>query len=100
MDNSFVDSGSYDSRKFILTIVGTALITIYSVLGAFIPSMSPILPTFIGGILGVLSLYFGINVANKYVLGNIATRQMALNVPPTKRSDGSPISILDEGGEV
>lgn len=100
MDLSGIDTGTYDSRKFVLTIVGTALITAYSVAAAWVPAMAGILPAFIGGLMGILGLYFGVNVANKLVMGNIATKQLALNTPPTKAPDNSPISIKDTEGEV
>lgn len=101
MELSDIETGSYDSRKFILTIVGTVLITAFSIVAGFIKALPPILPTFIGGVLGVLSLYFGVNVVNKAIVGNIATKQLAITsptgtTPPTKKPDGKPMS---EGGE-
>jgi len=61
--------GSYGSRKFILTLLGLFLVTALAAMGAFFPAVPAILPTFVGGVLGVLSLYFTGNVVNKYVVG-------------------------------
>lgn len=61
--------GSYSSRKFILTIFTIILLTTVSLAGIIYPAVVAILPTFVGGLLGILSLYFTGNVVNKYVAG-------------------------------
>lgn len=64
--------GVYRSRKFVLTIMGLLLITLMSLTGIWYTTTAAILPTFVGGILGVLSLYMTGNVMNKYVIGKTA----------------------------
>jgi hypothetical protein len=83
MDITDIDTGSYDSRKFLLTLVGTILVTGFAIGAGFLQGWREVLPTFIGGVLGVLGLYFGVNVANKAVIGSIATKQLAINTPTT-----------------
>jgi len=62
-------SGTFASRKFVLTCISLATVTVVSVLGAWLTGIQAVLPTLIGGILGVLSLYFTGNIVNKYVVG-------------------------------
>jgi len=65
-------NGAYKSRKFTLTLLGVILITLLAAAGIWYPTVPAVYPTFIGGILGVLSLYFTGNVMNKYVVGKTA----------------------------
>lgn len=62
-------NGTYASRKFILTILGLLLVSGVAVAGIWSAAIPTVLPTFVGGILGVLSLYFTGNIANKFVVG-------------------------------
>ena len=62
-------SGTYKSRKFILALIAVILVTIVSVLSIWATVIPSILPSFIGGILGILSLYYAGNVSQKYVVG-------------------------------
>lgn len=62
-------TNTYRSRKFVLALVAIILITGVSVASIWLASVAGILPTFIGGILGVLSVYYGGNIANKFVVG-------------------------------
>lgn len=68
-------TGTYKSRKFVLTTIGLVLITVVTIMGTFFPTLPSIMPTFTGGILGVLSLYFTGNVVNKWVVGKTLTQQ-------------------------
>lgn len=61
--------GSFISRKFVITILALCLITGVSVLSLWFPTSVALLPTFIGGIIGVTTLYMSGNVANKFVVG-------------------------------
>lgn len=74
MDAQRMDAadGAYRSRKFVLTLIGLLIITGVSVVGIWYPTVTAVLPTFVGGILGVLSLYFTGNVMNKFVIGKTA----------------------------
>ena len=72
LEESFVPyKNNYGSRKFILTIVALMLVTGISTASIWYPGIQAVLPSFIGGILGILSLYFGGNVASKYVNGKV-----------------------------
>lgn len=61
--------GAFYSRKFLLTLLGLGLITIVGLVGLGSANIMGIFPTFIGGVLGVLSLYFTGNVVTKHVMG-------------------------------
>jgi cadmium resistance protein CadD (predicted permease) len=96
MNLTEIDSGTYDGRKFILTLIGTLIITAYSVVAAFVPAMTGILPTFIGGILGMLGLYFGVNVANKFVMSKASTAQLGLQL---KTANGQVVGAQKTAGD-
>lgn len=77
LDTELLKDGGMKSRKFILTLLGLFLITGMSVAGLWFPqSITAIMPSFVAGILGSLSLYFTGNIANKHVAGKI---QVQLN---------------------
>ena len=65
-----INDGALSSRKFLLTILGLLLITVVTMATIKFPAVAAVLPTFIGGILGVLSLYFAGNVVAKNIVGN------------------------------
>lgn len=62
-------TSTYRSRKFVLALIALVVITGVSVAAIWFAAVAGILPTFVGGILGVLSVYYGGNVANKFVVG-------------------------------
>lgn len=64
-------TSTYKSRKFILAIVALVVITGVSVAAIWFSAVAGILPTFVGGILGVLSVYYGGNVGSKLVVGKV-----------------------------
>jgi hypothetical protein len=70
-------TGTYLSRKFMLACFCIMLITAVSTLSIWFPGIAPILPTFVGGLLGILSLYFTGNVMNKYVVSKSIPKQQA-----------------------
>ena len=55
----------YTSRKFFLAIVSIVIMTIFAYLGLSSSATVSVLPILIGGILGVLSLYFAGNIVGK-----------------------------------
>lgn len=59
---------TYSSRKFLMALLAMLLVTIVSLFGGKWAGIAGILPIFIGGILGILSIYLTGNVANKYVI--------------------------------
>jgi hypothetical protein len=70
LPNAFdLKDGSFGSRKFVMAIFAIILLTSIALAGIIYPAVVAILPTFVGGLLGILSLYFTGNVVNKYVTG-------------------------------
>jgi hypothetical protein len=65
----FPEGKGLKSRKFILTIIALVLLVGMGVLPVFLPAAAGSYPTFIGGLIGILGLYFSGNVANKFVVG-------------------------------
>ena len=55
------------SRKFTLAIIAMMLLTGTSIASVWSPTLSSMMPTFIGGLLGILGLYFTGNVGQKVV---------------------------------
>ena len=53
------------SRKYKLAQLAILLITVVALLGVKYAAISTVLPSFVGGILGVLGLYFTGNVTQK-----------------------------------
>ena len=62
--------GSFGSRKFLLTLFCILLLTAVALGATIFPSIVAILPTFAGGLLGLVSLYFTGNLMNKHIVGN------------------------------
>jgi hypothetical protein len=62
-------SPSKNGRKYSLALLGIFVLTFMSVLALYSGVVASILPTFIGGLLGLLGLYFSGNIANKHVTG-------------------------------
>ncbi len=74
------------SRKFLLTIGALVLITIFGLIGIRYSSIEGIYPTFIGGVIGIVSIYLTGNVASKYVVGkNIIAAQEVQNKATTQQ---------------
>lgn len=69
---NLIDKG-IRSRKFILTIVCIVLLIGMTILCGLVKVLQPMFATFVGGLLGILGLYFGGNVANKYAIGKTMT---------------------------
>ena len=63
------ESSKFKSRKFYLTLLCLCLITGFTVAGLWFTVVEALLPGYIAGILGVLSLYFTGNVWAKHVAG-------------------------------
>jgi hypothetical protein len=61
------------SRKFALTIFGTLLATFMGLISAEIPAIAGVYSTFIGGLIGVLGLYFGSNIGQKWITKDTPT---------------------------
>lgn len=61
------ESHDLNSRKFLLTIFCVIILIGMALGSALIESLQIVFPTFVGGILGILSLYFTGNVMHRYV---------------------------------
>lgn len=62
------DNG-YWSRKFLLALYGVHVVILLGLMACHWPALAPNLSVLVGGILGVLGLYFTGNVAHHAVLG-------------------------------
>lgn len=56
------------------------LVTGVAVSTVWFPAVQAVFPTFIGGILGIVSLYFTGNVANKFVVGKTEVEMKATEI--------------------
>jgi len=74
------NDGRMSSRKFLLTLLGLTLITIVTMLTAIYPALAAVMPTFIAGVMGTLSIYFTGNVVTKHIVGN----NIAKLIPPNE----------------
>jgi len=88
----------WSSRKFYLSIGALLIIIFLTLIGLWSPTMIGLLPTSIGGILGVLGLYFAGNitaahVANKYLNSMISK-------PEEVKPNSSINSPIEDVGEV
>jgi hypothetical protein len=84
--------GEFLSRKFILAILSVSLLTLVTCGAVIYPAVAGVLPTFIGGLLGIVSLYFGGNITNKWVAGKTAiqwnlTTEELQDLESPKKSD-------------
>lgn len=84
------NDGSFGSRKFLLTLLGLSIVTIVTVLAVKSPAVAAVLPTFVGGILGVLSLYFTGNIMTKHVIGRHQVNVMGFN---TEEEEEEPVEV-------
>ena len=72
-------NGGYKSRKFNLTVLGLILVTAVALSALKWPAIVAVFPTFVGGILGILSLYFTGNVINRYVVNKRIIEEKKVN---------------------
>ena len=88
-DKSFEDLGSFAGRKFILTLTGLITLVIVTFASLIYPAMAAVFPTFVGGLLGLLSLYFTGNVINKYIVGkNVQAIETVGAEPESSEGEG------------
>jgi hypothetical protein len=80
-EKSLLDGKGVKSRKFLLTILSLAILIGMTILCAKVAAMAALYPTFVGGLLGILGLYFGGNVAHRYATGK-AVGYMEANPEP------------------
>jgi hypothetical protein len=71
------NEGSYGSRKFVFSIVTSALITVLGFISSKYPSLGAQLPNIIAGLLGVLAIYTGANVGHHFVNGKFGIESSA-----------------------
>ena len=97
-----LSTGSYSSRKFVLSLIALFLITAVTIACCFSDKIPPVLPTFCGGITGVLAVYLGGNVAaahiqGKHEVGAIAAKVAGYLHPTDKPND--PEKAPDKSAE-
>ena len=100
-----VDKG-VRSRKFILTIISVAILIGMTILCGLVKALQPMFATFVGGLLGILGLYFGGNVAHRYAAGRSTSMQIGegppnyLMTPGYQLPPGQTVPLnTDEDGE-
>ena len=87
LSRSGPEDGGMVSRKFLLTVLSLLILTGIAILAANYSAVATIFPTFVGGLLGVLSVYFTGNVVTKHVVG-----KNGLSLTPENK-------IVEEDGE-
>lgn len=75
------DPSKWKSRKLHFSLLCLALITLGFVMAAYFPAAQAMYVQYVAGILGVLTLYLGGNVGNKYVVAKATP-------PPPEEEDG------------
>ena len=69
--------GAFTSRKFLITLLVIGLIVGMSLLACWVSGAATILITFIGGVLGALSLYLTGNIVSSHITGGQIITSMA-----------------------
>jgi hypothetical protein len=93
------DSG-YKSRKLFMTLLALFVIVGMTFAGNWLAGVAAQLGTAVGGILGVLALYLGGNVASKWTYSNImkvvTPIRKVVPEPPAKIDPKAPGSPVEE----
>lgn len=83
---NMVKEYSFWSRKFIATMVGLILVSLGALATVWLPILVGLYPTYVGAVIGVLGLYMGGNIVNKYVVGkqqgNLLDPTVAIDLEP------------------
>ncbi len=89
--------GGYSSRKMIMSYAAMGLISGGSLVCAHWPAFGANYPTLVGGILGALTVYCGVNVANSFVaskhlqgIGETPAIPEVPETPPTPETPAAP----------
>ena len=64
----------FQSRKFTLTIISLCILIAMTIASQYMSIVQGLYPTFVGGLLGILSSYFCGNIAHKYVINKTMTQ--------------------------
>ncbi len=80
--------GGYTSRKYWLCVGAIALLTIVGVLTIWFPAIVAIYPELIGAVLGLVTIYCGVNVANTMVV----SRAPAFTAQAVAKLDKPPVA--------
>ena len=91
-------TGSFCTRKFILCLASLVLITGVSILSIIWKEVGAILPTFIGGVMGVFTAYLGGNLANAHIQGKTEVAALAAKLSSEKKTD--PVKAPDKSAEI
>ncbi len=84
---------SFASRKFVLTLIALGLLVAAGIGAALSTVLAGLLPTLIGGIIGIISVYMTGNVINKSITLNSAFSKFAL-----AKQEAANIVSIDASG--
>jgi hypothetical protein len=93
------DESSYASRKFVLTCVALGLLVAATVGAALSPVLAGLLPTLIGGIIGIISVYMTGNIINRSVVMNSAVSKLSLarqEAPVILSNDPTGVTVQED----
>lgn len=89
--NLDIRDGGFWSRKLLYSIGTSVAIVGGGFLAAYVDGFRPIYETYIGGLMGVLALYLGVNVGNKFVVGkNLAATGGEVSPAPVPAKPAAP----------
>jgi len=88
---AWYDEKYYGSRKFLLALFSIVVMTGLTLLSVKYVMLAGVLATFIGGLIGILSVYYGGNVASSFVVNKAtqigsASKAITTKTPTKKRS--------------
>ncbi len=78
---------SFWSRKFVTTIAGLLLVSAVFFSTVWLPMLVGLYPTYVGAVIGILGVYMGGNVANKYVVGKQTSNLLQPTVDDSENED-------------
>jgi hypothetical protein len=76
-----IKDGGFKSRKLWLTIFGVETLMVGWFAAGHWKTLAPSYPTFVGGVLGLIGLYFTGNVTTKATLAKTAAKGTATSPP-------------------
>jgi uncharacterized membrane protein len=64
-----LDEDGFGSRKFILAIIALCLLIGVAITATWLPVLVGLFTAIVGGIVGILGVYFGANVTSQFAVG-------------------------------
>lgn len=91
--------GGYASRKLLLTLLITAVVVGCWILTAKLLALAPTFETLLGGLLGILAIYCGVNVASRFaVVKSQANVSFQGEVPGQPLPQAAPVPAPADDG--